>query len=356
MSDIAPPTISVLMSVFNGEAFLTEAVESIRDQTFSDFEFLIVDDGSVDGTAGILDFQASRDSRVRLLRQENRGLIAALNRGVSEARGRYIARMDADDVAMPDRLAKQVAYLDERPSVGVLGGAVLRIDSEGREFGVVPSITDSQAILSFLDDNSPIAHPTAMIRRELMDAIGAYRPAFLHAEDYDLWLRISERAEIANLSDVLLRYRVHSGNISRKYLYEKSTSVLLARASARARSRGGNDPADALDRFPDDFLQRFVQVGESRDWLEREGAPVLAARAAERGDLTAARRWLRITRTVRLKGQKRRMLVEHLVGQMRRKMAAGNIFLGCYFFYWAVRLRPTRAFKALVEWVRPGEK
>ncbi len=126
------PLVSVVMSVYNGERFLREAIESILSQTFRDFEFIIVNDGSTDGTAGILNSYALSDSRVRVFEQENMGQCASDNRGCSLARGKYIARMDSDDVSMRDRLERQIAFLENHEKVGLLGGAVEIIDDRGR--------------------------------------------------------------------------------------------------------------------------------------------------------------------------------------------------------------------------------
>lgn len=340
--------VSVVMSVFNGEAFLAEALESVLDQTFLDFEFLVVDDGSRDGTAEILRTFADRDRRIRILDQDNRGLAVSLSRGVSEACGRYVARMDADDICLPDRFARQVAFLDRHPAVGVVGGAVQQIDSDGKPQDVIIMPTESDVIRGQLARRSPIAHPTAMIRRDLLAEVGAYRSAFRYAQDYDLWLRIGERAEIANLPDIVLRYRVHDGNVSRKHLLAKLEAVLLARASARARGRGAEDPADGLDGFPGDFIDRCLAAGESQGWIDAEAGPVMAARMAVAGDPRATRRWISAVLSGDHRGQVRRMLIEHLVGAGRRSLSLGRIGDGLRFLGYALRLRPSRALKSLV--------
>lgn len=348
MSQTGSTMVSVVMSVFNGEAFLAEALESVLDQTFADFEFLIVDDGSHDGTAEILQTFSDRDRRIRILNQDNRGLAVSLSRGISEACGRYVARMDADDISMPDRFAKQVAYLDRHPSVGVVGGAVLQIDTDGKPCGAIELPTDSERIRSQIARQSPIAHPTAMIRRKILDDVGAYRSAFRYAQDYDLWLRISEKAELANLPEVVLRYRIHDHNVSRKHLLGKLESVLLAQASARARSRGTEDFVNGISGFPDDFVDRCLLADESQDWLEAEAGPVMAARMAAAGDLGATNQWMTAVMVADKRGQVRRMLIEELVSAGRRSVSRGRVGDGLRFLAWAFRLRPSRALKSLI--------
>lgn len=210
------PTVSVLLPVFNGERYIGEAVESILKQTFRDFEFLIIDDGSTDQTPGILRSHAERDPRIRIVTKANGGYTKALLVGLSLAKGKYIARMDADDISHPDRFASQVAFLDENPACGVVGSAIRIIDPDGdpithRRYPLTHSEIDAAHVHK---GECSLAHPSTMIRRSALEEAGSYRPEFEPAEDFELWTRLGEKAELANLAAELLSYRLHPKSTS----------------------------------------------------------------------------------------------------------------------------------------------
>lgn len=236
------PAVSVLMPVYNGERFLAEAIESILGQTFADFEFVIVDDGSTDTSPAILADYASRDPRIRVVTQANAGIVAALNRGLAECRTALVARMDADDVSLPTRLERQVAFLATRPMVAVVGTAVQRISETGAAGPEVRHPAAWQAIARGLRHGNCLAHPSVMMRRDAVMEVGGYREFLRHAEDYDLWTRVAERQELANLPDCLLRYRVHGGQVSWAVAESQVLGTLAARGLARARRRSGREP------------------------------------------------------------------------------------------------------------------
>jgi hypothetical protein len=207
------PTVSVLMSVHNAGAYLTPAVESILAQSFDEFEFLILDDGSTDRSGALLQEFAARDPRIRLISRENRGLTKSLNELLAAARGKYIARMDADDIALPDRFARQVAFLHRHRDVLCVGGAFEIIDQAGRYLTTIwPPCSDEEIQSQMLRGHCAISHPTAMARRAALVEIGGYQRDLV--EDLDLWLRLGERGRLANLSEVVLRYRLHGKSIS----------------------------------------------------------------------------------------------------------------------------------------------
>jgi hypothetical protein len=244
------------MSVFNGERFLREAIESILSQTFTDFEFIIVNDGSTDGTASILDLYARSDPRVRVYQQENRGQCASDNRGCALARGKYIARMDADDVSVPNRLERQVGFLEKREKVGLLGGAVEIIDDGGRLIYLEqPPLEDESIRAAFRSYSNPIFHPAVVMRKQAFDATAGYRAQFLRAEDIDLWLRIIEGWRVANLSEVVLRKRIHSNQISVCYVRQQLLSVLGALALSSARQRHSVEPPCQVPVISEEFLE-----------------------------------------------------------------------------------------------------
>lgn len=212
------PQISVLMPVYNSERFLSDAVQSILDQTFADFEFLIIDDGSTDDSRRILQDFAARDSRIRLICRGNTGYVVALNEMLGLARGEFLARMDADDVSYPHRFKVQVAFLREHGDVACVGAYVDFIDSESRFLRVESTAHENEDIQSrLLRGECPICHPAVMMRAESVRRVDGYRAEFQPAEDRDLWLRLGEVSELRNVPRRLLRYRLHSGSVSERH-------------------------------------------------------------------------------------------------------------------------------------------
>lgn len=205
------PTVSVVMPVYNAEKYLALALDSILGQTFCDFELIIVNDGSTDGSMAIVG--SRNDERIVVVDEGHRGLPASLNRGISAARGKYIARMDGDDIALPARLEKQVAFLEMHPQVGILGTACRLIDAAGGNLGVVQWPADDLQIRWVSLLGTPFAHPTVVMRRETLKDNGlTYDDAFAEGdEDYDLWTRVLRYTSGANLAEPLLLYRRHSG-------------------------------------------------------------------------------------------------------------------------------------------------
>ncbi len=205
------PLVTVIMPVYNAEAYVAEAVQSILGQTLREFELLVIDDGSADKSVEIVN--GMKDSRIRLGRNEkNLGLIATLNKGLELATGKYIARMDADDISLPSRLEKQAKFLEAHPEVGVLGTRTVSFGGGKEKINrYLPSHGEIMTLLLF---NSALSHPSVMFRRGLPGL--HYDPAFIHAEDYDLWTRLSEVTQLANYPEVLLRYRVHAMQVTQK--------------------------------------------------------------------------------------------------------------------------------------------
>ncbi len=279
------PTVSVVMSVLNGEVYLAEAIESILSQSFGDFELIIINDGSVDGSGAILELYRKKDERVQIYSQENRGLVSSLNRGCGIARGKYIARMDADDVAMCDRLMLQVAFMENHPEIAVLGSAVEIIDGTGKTLETHFNPEDDTKIKAgLLRGDCPFWHPTILMRTNSFVSTGGYREIVIGAEDHDLWLRIADRNQLANLRTVLLKYRLHPGQVtvstSRRYVF----SCLAALAAAEARRQEQVDPLDSVNELTPELLRK---IGVSQS----------AQNAA------LARRYLRSVRTMCQAGQ-----------------------------------------------------
>jgi glycosyltransferase involved in cell wall biosynthesis len=229
------------MPVFDSERFVAEAIESVLAQSFGDFELIVIDDGSRDRSRQVVSRFARRDLRVRLLVNErNLGVGETLNRGWREAQAPYIARLDADDVALPDRLSKQVSFLDGHPEVAAVGGALIRIGETGARGANVTFPLSDRGIRTTLGKRSCIAHSAALIRREALERIGGYR--LNEAEDLDLWLRLSEDWELANLAEPVLLYREHPGQVTLATFERQAVATLAVYASARARRAGRRDP------------------------------------------------------------------------------------------------------------------
>jgi glycosyltransferase involved in cell wall biosynthesis len=239
------PAISVVLPVRNGGGYLDAALGSIERQTFGDWELIIVDDRSTDATQGIIDQQARRDPRVKACRTEGGGLIDALNTGVTKARAPLIARMDADDLARPQRLERQLAAFEKRPDLLVLGGQVRHIDSEGGKLGTGRYPVGTVACRKQSLFSSPLCHAAVMMRTDAVRHLSGYRRSYRHAEDYDLWLRFAEVGEIDNLHDTLLDYRIHPKSVTSLNLHTQSMNAALARLAADARARGEGDPTPA---------------------------------------------------------------------------------------------------------------
>lgn len=208
------PKVSVVMAVYNGEGFLRQAVESVLNQTFSDFEFIIIDDASTDSSPAVLD--SYNDPRlVRLGNKNNQGLSSSLNKGLKAARGDYIARMDADDVALPERLERQVHYLEEHPSVGVLGSTCRLIDAHGASIGMKSRPLDDIAIRWAALLRNPFLHPSVMIRHDVVRHHDVrYDEQYRSAQDYELFTRMLEQTQGANLDNPLMLLRVHGSSVS----------------------------------------------------------------------------------------------------------------------------------------------
>jgi glycosyltransferase involved in cell wall biosynthesis len=251
---LSAPTVSVLLPVWNGEAFLAAAIESIVRQTFSSLELVVIDDGSSDGTAAIAEDFASGDRRVRVLHRPHEGLSATLNAGIAAARGDYVARMDADDISVPDRLRKQVAYLDTHPACVAVGAWIEVIDDAGRHIGLKTFVkTHEEISAALLRGISPMAHPTMVMRRDALQAAGGYDARRSPSEDFDLWFRLGERGQLANLGEALLQHRRHKAAMGVRE-HEKMKAMALAICN-EARTRRGLQP--------------------------RRGTPILAGRSTE---------------------------------------------------------------------------
>lgn len=258
--------VSVLMTVFNGEAHLAEAIQSILRQTFRDLEFIIVNDGSSDSSAAIIERFAREDSRIHFENLPHVGRVEALNAGCAVSRGKYIAIHDADDVALPARLECQLRFLEDHPTAALIGAGVRKISDEGRPFSTVLFPATDGEIKERLKENGCFAHSTVVMLRRAVEEVGGYRTAFPISQDYDLWLRLSERFETANLPSVLADYRIHTDQISTVQLEPHVCQVIGAQISAARREAGLFDPMETAEAVTPELL---IELGVSPVMIER---------------------------------------------------------------------------------------
>lgn len=339
------PRVSVLMPVYNGECYLREAIESILNQTFTDFEFIIVDDGSTDNTWQILQGYAASEPRIVLVRNEtNIGVAGSLNKGLGLARGEYIARMDADDVSLSERLAAQVAFLNEHPPVGVVGCAVQMIDARGSPMHVVRPPTMHGLVLWTLCFHTPLAHPTVVYRRAIVERVGGYDDALLANQDRDLWQRLSSVTRFANLPDVYLLYRQHPNNVSCRHADMQARNSAKAGQRMMARILGYEVPFEIcynirLWRFEtaDDAVQAVSVIRSLYDtFMAKESLSIPEKRAIRRDVarqlVSLAWRWLH-------KARMRREFLA-LASRLNPLIVAKTIVVRAVHRAWRVIARP----------------
>jgi glycosyltransferase involved in cell wall biosynthesis len=223
------PVVSVLLPVRNGMPFVVDAIQSVLDQSFSNFEVVVINDGSDDGTRAFL--EKINDKRVKIIDTMGIGLVGALNLGLNQCCGKYIARMDADDICMPGRFSTQVSLLENDLTIGVVCTDIERINEQGCVIGEEKSlIIDNNQLrdgLTCKQQLKPIVHPSVMMRADILREVGGYRN-YHSAEDRDLWLRLVDRCKFHRISTPLLKYRLTTSGISRTQREKQTASALLA--------------------------------------------------------------------------------------------------------------------------------
>lgn len=254
--------VSVVIPVFNAARYLTGAMDSILAQTFRDFEVIAVDDGSTDQSGVILEDYALRDSRVRVIRRPNTGIVGALNDAIAVARGELIARMDADDISLPQRLEKQVAYLENHPDCVALGTDVLYTDPEGAPLIRHRPAEDHERIAAQLAEGNggAMIHPSVIFRRSAVNKAGGYRVRYQWVEDLDMYLRLSEQGRLANLLEVHLQYRQHLGSVNsvRRDRNELRMELVNPRRSAQGLPALERETVEILNYSAADFRRHWA--------------------------------------------------------------------------------------------------
>ena len=246
------PALSVVMSVWNDEAFVGAAIDSILAQTFTDFEFLIIDDQSQDGSAGVIAQRAATDPRIRVLAAGEKGRVPALNRLFAEARAPWVALMDSDDFCLPDRFARELDFLASHPDHGAISCNCAIIDAEGNPLvrPIIDRPLTHEGIIANLEDGPLLNHNAVIVSRAAVAQIGGYHAAFRHAEDYDLWLRLSEVTKLANLPENLVNYRVYPGQVSTAHVVEQTRNAAIAWLAHERRLKGQADPTAGISALP----------------------------------------------------------------------------------------------------------
>jgi glycosyltransferase involved in cell wall biosynthesis len=266
--------VSVVVPVYNALPYLDEAIESLVGQTYPHLEIVTVDDGSDDGSAEALARWEAADSRIRVVTQAHGGFVRALRKGTETAIGAYVARLDADDFSFPERIERQVEFLDRHPDVALLGGGAVFLDESGTRFATVAYPAAHDELVRALETSCPFVHSAVIMRAEAFRAVGGYREQFPRCEDYDLWLRLSERFAVANLDEPVVGYRIHMRQTTLATLDDQARWFLIAHSAHLARRKNGRDP---LDGAPERSW---------REWLEHFGI--------DEDDLTSARIDMRV--------------------------------------------------------------
>ncbi|MGD0335713.1 MAG: glycosyltransferase [Candidatus Omnitrophota bacterium] len=240
------PFCSVLMPVYNGEKYLKEAIESILGQTFPDFEFIIINDGSTDGTKWILDFYSRSDSRIKVLTQGNRGIVSALNNGLKLCKGEWVFRMDSDDIAIPNRLQLQLNEIREKPDLALVGGFCEQINENNIILRSNKYPAEHKTLINNLESLKPfLPTPTICFKRVAVNEVSGYRERFKYADDIDLWLRLAEKGRFCCVQEVVTKLRKHSSNFSTVHFKEFQIYGDCAVVCYFRRKMGLSDPSSS---------------------------------------------------------------------------------------------------------------
>ena len=280
---MSSPSLSVVMPTYNAAEYIERSLESILRQSFKDYELIIIDDGSTDGTIELIEKQ--EDDRIYLIqREEESGITSALNRGIDEARGQYVARHDADDWSSPDRFDKQITYLETHPNVALLGTGAYLVDEDGKQIAKRRVLSNPE--VADLIDHNEFIHGSVMMRREPLVDLGGYDERFLTAEDYDLWLRLADQYSVANIDEPLYHFRQHDESIYGSNL--ETLKLYHVLATRRVEDGFGEELYAAITADdPRKAIEMFTP--EERIWFHTE----LARESIRYGNLNSGREHIR---------------------------------------------------------------
>jgi len=264
-SETVTPIVSVVMCVYNDEKNVAKSIESILNQTFANFEFIIVNDGSTDKTAEILNSYAQKDSRIKIFHKENSGTTASANFGISKARGKYIARLDSDDISYPHRLHTEVELLDKNPAAGLIGGGADMIDQDDNIIGT-RNIKTKNPKRTLLFRNI-FQQSDVMFLKSVFDSLGGYRDKFKNGEDYDMWLRISEVTDIIKLNVVLGQWRLNAGGYSFSRRREQLNVDKVIKQFAKQRRERGTDDYSTYIPLPKLEHRQDIDEDAYKFWI-----------------------------------------------------------------------------------------
>jgi glycosyltransferase involved in cell wall biosynthesis len=285
-----PPPLSVVMPMHNARKYVAQTVRSVLAQRFSDFEFLIIDDGSTDGSSAEAEQAAAGDKRVKIVSQSNAGVSAAANRGTELARGEFLARVDADDICLPDRFEKQIAFLCEHPDYVAVGSRVMFIDPDGLELFEMPGLKlpHEEIDAGLLKVEWTILQPATMFRTSALQAVGGYRTDLRIHEDHDLFLKLAEIGQLANLPEILFQYRQHFTSAVSTYARDHVAAFeSIYRDAWKRRDLDGVKPIPAIAPHSDD-PQRNLKRDRLWAWMSLKSRHLAAARKYARRGLRRA--------------------------------------------------------------------
>lgn len=227
------PLISVIMPVYNAQKYIGSAIESILNQTLKDFELIIINDYSTDKTLNIIKSFSKKDSRIKIINNNKRLNIArTLNKGISSAKSNIIARMDADDIAFPDRLELQHKLINSSKNIAVVGANVVIMNTAGNQIAIRSYPDSSGELKKCLFKYSPFAHPVVMFRKNMFEEVGGYNPKYSPTEDLDLWFRLGSKYEFKSVPEPLLKYRIYEKSSSHKAIKDLEILVFKIRFDA----------------------------------------------------------------------------------------------------------------------------
>lgn len=313
------------MAVYNGAQYLEEAVMSILGQSFPDFEFIIINDGSTDKSADMLDSFSANDKRIQIFHQANQGLPAALNRGIAAARGKYIARMDADDVSLPDRLGVQYTFLENNPEVGVLGTQFQKLTPEGQATPSQWLLPGSPGLTAWrMLFRCCICHPSTMIRACLLRSVGGYDASVAHGQDYELWTRLVPLTQLMNHQQILFQFRRGHESVTRTSSDHQHRLGIRSAFRLHRRYIGGSADQRVAEFWR---VQQHAGARSASDQCEFGVAELIAASRYLRSLLKAVLRhhWWESGEVVKIKEDARGKLlsVAHELSRRQGKVQAG---------------------------------